>query len=95
MSDHTARTDLSQTQARSLVANAHRSGDADLIQLHKANLACANIDNRIREQLREAELDAVHVGHLVGLLLSGSHVDGATVTVVEKLVRDAVEAAQR
>lgn len=92
MSDSNARTDLSTTQARSLVANAHRGDDADLIRLHKANLACANLDNKIRIELAVADVAPVHVGHLVGLLLAASHVDGPTVALIEKLARDAAEA---
>ncbi|WP_418062423.1 hypothetical protein [Pimelobacter simplex] len=92
--ENAARTDLTTAQARSRVANARQHGlPEDLIQLYKANLACANIDNKIRIELREAQLDPVHVGHLVGLLMSSSGIDGATVGVVEKLVRDAAERA--
>lgn len=93
MSD-TVRTDLSTTKARSLVANAHARKDPDLIELRKANLACSVLDAKVREQLANATLDPVHVGHLVGLLLMGSGVDGANVQLIEKLARDAVEAVR-
>lgn len=94
MSDLTPQTDLTTTKARSLLAHAARLGDTELIELRKANLACSNLDIKLREQLRYAKLHPAHVAHLVGLLLSGCDVDGPTATVIEKLARDAVEAAR-
>jgi hypothetical protein len=87
----------SPTKARSKLARLHMGGDPDpdLKRLLKADLACANIDNKVREQLVGARLQPVHVGHLVGLLLMESGVDGANVTLIEKLVREAVDAGHK
>lgn len=95
MPDLTPQTDLTTTKARSLLAHAVRSRDEELVELRKANLACSNLDAKVREQLRYAKLRPEHVAHVVGLLLSGCDVDGPTATVIEKLARDAVEAASR
>lgn len=95
MDNLTPRTDLTTTKARSEVARANMgTPDPDLVELRKANLACSNLDAKLREQLRYAKLHPAHVAHLVGLLLSGCDVDGPTATVIEKLARDAVEAAR-
>lgn len=87
----------STAKARSRLAIASRSSvdvDEEGMALLRANMACANIDNKIRHQSVDATLRGVHVGHLVGLLLNNANVDGATSTLIEKLARDAVEAAQ-
>jgi hypothetical protein len=92
--DHNPRADLTPTQARSKLAVAHMGGDPDPDhkRLLRANLACANLDNKIRKELADVELYPVHVGHLVGLLLMSAGADG--VALIEKLARDAVEARQ-
>jgi hypothetical protein len=88
----------SMTAARSELARLHAVSpdpDAATLTLYRANLVCARIDNRIREYTAQAQvrLNDVHVGHLVGLLLSESGVDGETVTRLEGAVREAVVAA--
>lgn len=88
----------SMTAARSELARLHAANpdpDPAAVQLVRANLVCARIDNRIREYTAQAEvrLSDVHVGHLVGLLLSKSGVDGESVASLERIVREAVAAA--
>jgi hypothetical protein len=91
------RVDQTPTEARSKLAVAHRGGEPDAAtkRLLKANLACSVLDAKVRQQLADADLLPVHVEHIIGLLLMESGVDGATVTLVSKLARDAVEAGQK
>lgn len=85
-------------QARAQLATAHRrefDASAEDLRILRGDLACANIDAKIRRYSKDAELSGPHVAHLVGLLLANAHVDGNTVRLIEGLARDAVEAAQR
>lgn len=90
----------SMTAARSELARLHSGNpnpDQDLVELARANLVCARLDNRIREYTtaNNVRLNDSHVGHLVGLLLMQASVPGDTVTLIEGMVREAVAAAQR
>ncbi|WP_028652759.1 hypothetical protein [Nocardioides halotolerans] len=92
-------SDLSSvTQTRSALArlSAHNPNpDPDEIAAARASLACAKLDNRLRECARDdVQLDDVHAGHLVGLLLSICSVPGDDVIRIEKDVRAAVRAAR-
>lgn len=92
MSDKNPLTSI--TKSRSDLARLHRgepNPDPELKRLYKANLATANLDKKIREQVRGVELGPAHVAHLVGLILMESGVAGANVALIEKLARDAVE----
>ncbi len=60
----------------------------------RADLATSKLDAAIRQALRGARLGDAHLGHLIGLLLNESGVDGATSTVLEKMVREAVRTSQ-
>lgn len=86
----------SMTAARSELARLHVKPDPDPedVMQARAKLVCARLDNRIREYTSQAgvRLNDAHVGHLVGLLLSVSGVDGDTVARLEKSVREAAAA---
>lgn len=88
----------SVTKTRSALArlSAHnRNPDPDEVAEARANLACANIDQRIRESIRSgARLGELHAGHLIGLLLSHCHIPGDEVDRIEAEVRALVRAAR-
>ncbi|GAB3875393.1 hypothetical protein [Terrabacter terrigena] len=84
--------------ARNQLAALHSRGatpDPEAKAAAQRTLATAKIDKAIREALAVAPgLDDAHVGHLVGLILNASGVDGETSIRVERDVRAAVVAAQ-
>ena len=89
----------SVTQTRSALARLYANQpnpEEAVASLARANLACAKIDNRIREYIRAADtnLNETHIAHLVGLLLSGAGVGGEAVTLLERAVYEAAAAAQ-
>lgn len=80
-------------EARNRLARAHINGSPppEVDEELRSNLATSNLDAAIRKHTYQGRrLDDAQIGHLVGLLLMQSFVDGETVTRVEAYVRQAV-----
>lgn len=81
------------TSARAKLAGSFVGGppDPETEERLRCNLATSNLDREIRAALGGGRrMSDSEVGHLVGLLLAESLVDGDTVTRCEAYVRDAV-----
>lgn len=70
--------------------------DADQLCRADTKLAAAKTEDRTREHIRETghPIERPQTGHLVGQLLMRGGIPRATFTLIEKLARDAVAAAQ-
>jgi len=88
----------SPIRARNKLAALHSYGatpDPDAEAAARANLATSKIDKSIRDSLAVSpHISDAEIGHLVGLILNQSGIDGETSTRVEREVRAAVVASR-
>jgi hypothetical protein len=90
----------SPEHARNKLAGLHSRGAVphpDAEAAARTNLATSKIDKAIRDSLRVCpkHLDDSQIGHLVGLILNESGIDGETSTRVERDVRAAIVASHK
>lgn len=85
-------------KAATVVAQMFRYGNTPTTEEELAarrSLACARLYKEAREVLPKTHgLDPVGCAHIIGYILGESGVKYDVVTMIERIVRDAVEAAQ-